>query len=82
MGNPLEIPVNGAPNLSQEEQAQNLIKPYAKEEVKNAVFEMQRFKAPGLDGIQAGFYQKMWGVVGDTLSTDSFQISLKKVHSQ
>ena len=33
------------------------------DEVKNAVFDMSLFKAPGLDEFQAVFYQKNWDVV-------------------
>jgi hypothetical protein len=37
------------------------------EEVKGAVFGMHPWKAPGPDGFPAGFYQKSWDVVGETV---------------
>jgi hypothetical protein len=35
-----------------------LTTPFTKEEVKNAVFNMEHNKAPGPDGFPAEFYQK------------------------
>lgn len=35
------------------------------QEIKEAVFQMGRFKAPGPDGIQAFFYQDFWTIVGN-----------------
>ncbi|PNX79184.1 ribonuclease H, partial [Trifolium pratense] len=45
----------------------NLAAPITMEEVKCAVFNMQPWKAPGPDGFSAGFYQKTWNIVGDTV---------------
>ncbi|MCH79274.1 putative non-LTR retroelement reverse transcriptase [Trifolium medium] len=36
-------------------------------EVKEAVFNMSPWKAPGLDGFPAGFYQKSWDIVGQSV---------------
>ncbi|XP_073051702.1 uncharacterized protein [Primulina eburnea] len=41
--------------------------PFSPDEVKRALFDMSPFKAPGPDGIPAGFYQKMWHIVGKSL---------------
>jgi hypothetical protein len=41
--------------------------PINKDEVKKAVFGMHPWKAPGPDGFPAGFYQKSWDVVGETV---------------
>lgn len=29
-----------------------------------ALFDMQAWKAPGIDGFEAGFFQKFWGEIG------------------
>lgn len=33
-------------------------------ELREALFSMQPWKAPGIDGIQAGFFQQHWNLVG------------------
>ena len=38
-----------------------------KEEIKRAMFEMAPFKAPGVDGLHAGFYQNLWDIVDDSV---------------
>lgn len=37
-----------------------LQEPFMKEEVKKVVFDMHPTKAPGLDGFQPLFFQKLW----------------------
>ena len=49
------------------EQQQLLQTPFYKEEVKTLLFDMAPFKAPRNDGLHAGFYQKAWNIVGDSL---------------
>ena len=46
-----------------------LNRPVTHEEIKKTVFEMSPFKAPGTDGIHAGFYQKTWETVGNSICT-------------
>ncbi|XP_019180182.1 PREDICTED: uncharacterized protein LOC109175373 [Ipomoea nil] len=43
---------------------ESLLEPFVAEEVKRALFAMYPDKAPGLDGMNPGFYQHFWGVVG------------------
>lgn len=42
-----------------------LLLPFSKEEIKNAVFQMGPYKAHGSDGYETCFYQKYWSVVGE-----------------
>ncbi|XP_019159684.1 PREDICTED: uncharacterized protein LOC109156288 [Ipomoea nil] len=62
----------------------SLLRPFQLEEVKSALFSMFPDKAPGPDGINPGFYQHFWDVVGgdvssyfvDFLNTRSFPANL------
>ena len=36
-------------------------------EVKKTLFDMAPYKSPGNDGFHAGFFQKTWAVVGESL---------------
>ena len=42
-----------------------LSKPYSREEVRVALFQMGPTKTPGPDGMNALFYQKFWHIVGN-----------------
>jgi hypothetical protein len=44
-----------------------LADPCTKDEVRRALFAMQPWKAPGPDGFPAGFYQKAWDTVGNSV---------------
>ncbi|KAH7833568.1 hypothetical protein Vadar_003107 [Vaccinium darrowii] len=46
------------------DQKQLLDAPFMEEEIRVAIFQMGRMKAPGPDGFVAGFYQKNWDWVG------------------
>lgn len=49
-------------NLSEEEN-EILCKPFSEEEIKHALFEMEKNKAAGPDKIPAEFYQHCWEIV-------------------
>jgi len=40
-----------------------LCKPFSEEEIKEALFQMEKNKAPGHDKIPIEFYQVCWGIV-------------------
>ena len=66
VGEPRSTIPNGFVTLSEDKQ-HILRKPFTEEEIKRALFDMAPFKAPGVGGIHAGFYQKLWEVVGASL---------------
>ncbi|XP_019158004.1 PREDICTED: uncharacterized protein LOC109154732 [Ipomoea nil] len=56
-----------APRVSLE-QNNELLRPFVPEEVKTALFSMFPDKAPGPNGMNPGFYQHFWDVVGGDVS--------------
>ena len=46
---------------------QELNKPYTREEVKNAMFNIGDLKAAGPDGLHAVFYKRFWHIIGEDL---------------
>ncbi|PNX94494.1 ribonuclease H, partial [Trifolium pratense] len=54
------------PRLSDDE-VQEISGEIDDEEIKRAVFSMSPWKAPGPDGFPAGFYQKSWNIVGNSV---------------
>ena len=46
---------------------QELNKPYTREEVKNAMFNIGDLKAAGPDGLHVVFYKKFWHIIGEDL---------------
>lgn len=47
------------------EQNNELIEPVTRDEVKSAAFAMHPDKSPGLDGLNSGFFQAYWGIIGE-----------------
>lgn len=50
-------------------QNHELLRPFSAEEIKAALFAMQPDKSPGPDGMNPGFFQKSWDLVGEEVST-------------
>ncbi|XP_062103754.1 uncharacterized protein LOC133814862 [Humulus lupulus] len=46
----------------------NLIRPFSKEEVKEAMFGIHSIKSPGPDGFGAGFFIGLWNEIGNDIS--------------
>lgn len=40
---------------------------FSTDDIKEALFAMAPTKAPGPDGFNSGFYQRQWGIVGDSM---------------
>ncbi|XP_074300279.1 uncharacterized protein LOC141631518 [Silene latifolia] len=45
-----------------------LLKPFTKEEVTNALNQMKPCKAPGPDGLNANFFQTFWHIIGNDVA--------------
>ncbi|KAF7135314.1 hypothetical protein RHSIM_Rhsim08G0091800 [Rhododendron simsii] len=57
-----------------EQMNNSLTRQFSAMEIRLALFDMDPSKAPGADGMTAGFYQKYWAVVGEdvTMAVQSF----------
>ncbi|XP_019167878.1 PREDICTED: uncharacterized protein LOC109163584 [Ipomoea nil] len=70
-----------------EAQNAHLLRPFEPEEVRAALFSMGKDKSPGPDGMNPGFYQAFWDVIGkdvtsfvlNCLSQPSFPVMVKMV---
>lgn len=61
-----EIGARGFPRISEDKW--NIVNdPINANDVKTTIFEMAPYKAPGPDGMHAGFYQQVWASVGNTV---------------
>ncbi|KAL2938063.1 hypothetical protein RDABS01_021512 [Bienertia sinuspersici] len=50
-----------------EEQAQNLMRPFSKEDVKSSLFSIDGGKSPGPDGFNSSFFKMSWPMLGDEI---------------
>ena len=62
--------VNGWSACLSEEDREVLSLPISTLEIREATWSLKPFKAPGPDGIHAGFYQRHWVVVGSTVTKE------------
>ncbi|KAL0439822.1 UNVERIFIED_CONTAM: hypothetical protein Slati_2465200 [Sesamum latifolium] len=53
-----------ARHVLSEEEARSLLVPVTSDEIKQAVFDIDETKAPGLDGYSSGFFKAAWPIVG------------------
>lgn len=44
-----------------------LNQPFSREEIRRATFDLGKLKVPGPNGLQAGFYQEYWDIVGEDI---------------
>lgn len=54
----------------------DLLKPYTKEEIQQALFQMQPMKVPGPDGMPPVFFQKYQHIVGDLVTKTVFSLCI------
>ncbi|CAM8995780.1 unnamed protein product [Rhodiola kirilowii] len=62
------------PTIITEAHNKILMEPYTELELKRALFQLYPFKAPGLDGYPAGFFQKYWGIIKRDFIASCFSI--------
>jgi hypothetical protein len=64
-GNALEINPNMWPlaEMVTDEESDELIKPFSEEEIKKALFQMEKNKAAGPNGYPIEFYQGSWNFI-------------------
>ncbi|KAL0439801.1 UNVERIFIED_CONTAM: hypothetical protein Slati_2463100 [Sesamum latifolium] len=58
----------GARHIISTDEAQTLIRPFTREEVKAALFDIEEDRAPGPDGYSSGFSKAAWPIVGDEVT--------------
>lgn len=56
--------VNFIPELVTETMNEELVAPFSASEVKEVIFAMNPNKSPGPDGMNPGFYETYWDIVG------------------
>ena len=63
---------NGFPGL-RDDHRRMLMQSITRDEIRDALFDMNPFKSPGKDGFHVGFYQKTWDIVGPSMCDLVFQ---------
>lgn len=48
------------------------------EEISTALWSLKAFKAPGPDGLHAGFFQRFWIIVGDSIKEEVKKVFRKR----
>ena len=48
------------------------------EEIKEALWSMKPYKSPGPDGLHAGFYQRFWLTMGDSVKKEVMKVFLDR----
>lgn len=48
----------------------SLSTPVTNEEIKQGLWSLKAFKTLGLDGLHAGFFQRFWMIVGDSIQKE------------
>lgn len=66
------------PNRLNLEEVNHLDREVSSEEIKEALWTLKPFKAPGPDGLPAGFFQNAWAVVGDYVVNEVKNIFLTR----
>ena len=61
-----------------EEEKCSLDSMVTREEIKDALWSMKAYKAPGPDGLHAGFFQRFWLVVGDSVLEEVMDVFTKR----
>nr|XP_023874857.1 uncharacterized protein LOC111987377 [Quercus suber] len=56
----------------------NLDTEVSDEEIKAALWSLKAFKAPGPDGLHAGFFQRFWLVVGESVKAEVKKVFVEK----
>ena len=61
-----------------EEEKNSLDSPISDEEITTALWSLKAFKTPGPDGLHAGFFQRFWLTVGNSVKEEVKQIFLQR----
>ena len=57
------------------EEKNNLDQPISNEEIASALWSLKAFKAPGPNGLHAGFFQRFWLIIGNSVKEEIRNVS-------